>query len=183
MIAYLNQPKIKINILRQLRAHTKADELVKGKYWEGGKGCAVGCTIHSGEHCKYEPRFGIPRVLAKLEDNIFEGLPNGQAKAWPVRFMEAVKVGTDLGVVWPQFALWMLRDEFPKTTKNKDVLAAIEQTAKVYEAWIATGKPNVAAAKLVFFKKYRDGWHVHDYMQMMTLVGQRIGLSSDGSRV
>ena len=67
----------KAAILKQLRQHAKLDEIEKGHYWDSGKGCAVGCTIHSGQHVEYETRFGIPQMLARLEDCIFEGLPNG----------------------------------------------------------------------------------------------------------
>ena len=47
LIAFKNTTVTKPVILKQLRAHAKADEIVKGLYWENGKGCAVGCTIHS----------------------------------------------------------------------------------------------------------------------------------------
>ena len=83
MKAFHNDEKIKKKYLSRLRAHQKADEIVKGFYWEMGKGCAVGCTIHSSDHGAYETELGIPRWLAKLEDRIFEGLPNGRAKKWP----------------------------------------------------------------------------------------------------
>ncbi len=98
-------------ILKQLRQHAKRDELGKGQYWHNGKGCAVGCTIHSRQHVEYETRFGIPQMLARLEDCIFEGLPNGTAKAWPVRFMTAVQPGTDLSLVGWQFLHWLLTDK------------------------------------------------------------------------
>jgi len=101
----------KAAVLKQLRAHAKADEIVKGQYWEEGKGCAVGCTIHSNQHVEYETRFGIPQALARLEDCIFEGLANGKAKVWPIRFMTAITPGTDLSCVHWQFLHWLLTDE------------------------------------------------------------------------
>ena len=111
MLAFRNTTVTKDAVLAQLQAHAAADELIKGQYWSDGKGCAVGCTIHSGDHAEYEPRFGIPRMLAKLEDRIFEGLPNGTAKAWPIRFMSAVRPGADLSCVGWQFLHWLLTDE------------------------------------------------------------------------
>src|ERR1700677_5366688 len=105
MIAYHGDPKIKADIIAQLGMHRRADQITKGRYWDGGKGCAVGCTIHSGNHAEYEPRFGIPSLLAGLEDCIFEGLPNDLAMEWPMRFMAAIPVGVDLDLVWPRFAL------------------------------------------------------------------------------
>lgn len=93
-----------------MQAHFDADEIIKGIYWENGKGCAVGCTIHSGSHQEYETRFGIPTVLARLEDIFFENLPNKIAKSWPLRFMSAIPVGVDLCHVFPKWVLWVLTD-------------------------------------------------------------------------
>src|SRR5579863_3482884 len=111
MLAYHSDKKTKAAILRQLRAHAKADEIVKGKYWQDGKGCAVGCTVHSDQHAEYEVRFGIPQALARLEDTIFEGLPNARAKEWPVAFMSVIKPGADLSRIHWQFLHWTLTDE------------------------------------------------------------------------
>jgi len=111
LIAYHGSESEKWQILLQLDAHARADELVKGKYWENGRGCAIGCTIHGADHAEYEPRFGIPQMLARLEDQIFEGLPNEEAKRWPIRFMGAVRPGADLARVGWQFMHWLLTDE------------------------------------------------------------------------
>src|SRR5712692_7450214 len=60
MKAFVDTTWTKSAIMKQLRKHAKADKIEKGYYWEDGKGCAIGCTIHSGDHAEYEPRFGIP---------------------------------------------------------------------------------------------------------------------------
>ena len=111
LVAYHNKPELKADILTQLAVHREADEIVKGQYWTGGKGCAVGCTIHSGQHIEYESRFGIPVMLARLEDAIFEGLPNAAAQKWPERFMGAIQPGADLSRVGWAFLHWLLTDE------------------------------------------------------------------------
>jgi len=131
LLAYHGDDAIKTAIMAQLAGHREADEIVKGHYWEDGKGCAVGCTVHSGNHAEYEPRFGIPQVLARLEDRIFEGLPNDKAKEWPERFMGAIKPGADLSQVWPKFAAWLLVDEtfgvirFTKTDEQRAIMNEI----------------------------------------------------------
>src|SRR6201986_1912331 len=117
LIAYHGNPKEKSAILAQLRRHAEADEIVKGQYWEDGKGCAVGCTIHGSDHALYEPKFGIPQMLARLEDTIFEGLPNSDAQQWPIAFMKAIKPGADLSLVGWKFLHWLLTDE----TVNPDI--------------------------------------------------------------
>jgi hypothetical protein len=141
MLAYHNDETIKTNILTQLAAHRAADEIVKGRYWEHGKGCAIGCTIYSGRHVEYETRFGVPQVLARLEDRIFEGLPNDVAMTWPERFISAIPVGADLAMVWPCFALWLLSEELPQHARGSDLCAAaIAAVAALYAEWCETGK-------------------------------------------
>ena len=132
MLAYHNDPKIKGDILAQLEAHRAADEIVKGQYWDGGKGCAVACTVHSSDHMQYEERFGIPVMLARLEDSLFEGLPNDIAQQWPIRFMSAVHPGTDLSRVGWQFLHWLLTDEKVNPGINDPkVASAVRQCADV----------------------------------------------------
>ena len=111
LLAFHNDPKVKRTYLARVRAHAKADEIIHGTYWEHGKGCAVGCTIHSHLHENYEDELGIPRILARLEDRLFEGMTNGHAKEFPARFLKAIPVGADLSNVWNQFAHWLLIDE------------------------------------------------------------------------
>jgi len=56
LTAYHNNQANKDAIIGQLKLHCDADEIIKGQYWEDGKGCAVGCTIHSDNHAEYEAR-------------------------------------------------------------------------------------------------------------------------------
>jgi hypothetical protein len=111
LVAYHGNQSEKDAILAQLAEHRAHDQIVKGQYWEDGKGCAVGCTIHGSGHKKYEPIFGIPQALAHIEDAIFEGLPNEIAMDWPIRFMAAIKPGSDLSLVQWKFLHWLLTDE------------------------------------------------------------------------
>jgi hypothetical protein len=134
MLAFVNTTVTKPAILKQLEAHAEADQFVKGTYWDHGKGCAVGCTIHSGNHVEYEKRFGIPQMLAHLEDCIFEGLPNGCAKKWPVQFMSAVQPGADLSRVGWQFLHWLLTDDQVNPGINHPLVSdAIKKCATVLE--------------------------------------------------
>ena len=96
MLTFHGKQELKDERIAQVRAHRLADQLVKGQYWQDGKGCAVGCTIHSGDHRAYEIELGIPVELACLEDRFFENLSNGKAMMWPERFLQAIPVGVDL---------------------------------------------------------------------------------------
>lgn len=67
--------------------------------WENGKGCAIGCTLEGYDHERYPIELGIPVELAHLEEQIFEGLSNGEAKDFPLEFLEAIPLGADLSGV------------------------------------------------------------------------------------
>lgn len=141
MLAYHNNPSIKAAILDQLARHRAADEIVQGYYWENGKGCAVGCTVHGDDHAKYETQFGIPQILARLEDCIFEGLPNDVAKGWPERFMSAIPVGANLSLVSWKFLHWLLTDEQVNPTINHPIVCdVVKQCAEVLDP-LAQGLP------------------------------------------
>jgi hypothetical protein len=110
MLSFHSDPSIKSNYIARVAGHADADEIVKGRYWENGKGCAVGCTVHGEAHESFERELGIPRMLAWLEDVIFEGLPNRLAKTWPERFLLSISPGRDLSPVGWKFLHWLLTE-------------------------------------------------------------------------
>ena len=148
MLAYHNDPKIKANLLAQLAAHRAADEIVRGYgYWSGGRGCAVGCTIHSGDHAEYEPRYGIPQMIARLEDCIFEGLPLENARDWPARFSNAIVPGADLSLVGWKFLHWMLTDRSVNPGIDQPLVRdAVRQCADVIASFAKGGTADESAA-------------------------------------
>ena len=112
LLAYHDDPAIKAKYMAIVEGHRLADEIVQDyDYWEDGKGCAVGCTLHSDRHQDYPAELGIPEVLAWLEDAIFEGMPVVASRRWPGRFLAAPKPGADLSLVWPRFVVWMLKSD------------------------------------------------------------------------
>lgn len=111
LLSFHGKQEVKDFYLARVKAHHAADEIVKGRYWEGGKGCAVGCTVHSSSHSDYEDLIGVPRIIARLQDKIFEGMSNDKAKEFPVRFLEDMPVCVDLDNVWRKFLSWLLIDE------------------------------------------------------------------------
>ena len=74
LAAYHSDPAVKRKYVGRMRAHLEADEIIHGTYWTNGKGCAIGCTIHSANHDKYETELGIPNWFAILEDHVFESM-------------------------------------------------------------------------------------------------------------
>jgi len=131
--------KTKAKYMKRLQAHYDADEIRRGFYWKDGKGCAVGCTIESKNepHKAFEEELGIPASIAHLEDTIFEGLSNGDAKKFPLRFLEAVPVKTDLSQVIPRFLVWLMKDLEKFTKPRSDQRKALQTVRKLYERRLA----------------------------------------------
>ena len=135
MQAFLGNPAIKRKYLTRVRAHKKADEIIHGTYWQNGKGCAVGCTIHSDKHSNYESELGIPQWLAYLEDTLFEGMKNGKSKEFPESFLKSIPVGADLNKILHPFFHWLLTEEVIKNVTEKDeaVKKVILDIAKLHK--------------------------------------------------
>ncbi len=140
MQTFHNDPSIKQKYIERLELHRAHDEIVKGIYWENGKGCAVGCTIHGSDYAAYERELGIPRVIARLEDRIFEGLPNQIAKDFPLRFLNSVPVGVDLSIAFYQFMHWLLVDKEDGVinfVKNSKLIDSIKKVSELFEKKLA----------------------------------------------
>jgi hypothetical protein len=131
MLSYHSDPALKARYLARVEGHAAADEIIKGRYWEAGKGCAVGCTVHGASHDDYERELGIPGMLAWLEDVIFEGLPNRRAKDWPLAFLSAIDPGKDLSRVGWQFLHWLLTERDLAEFEQSPVGVAVRQCADV----------------------------------------------------
>lgn len=132
MKAFHGDPEIQKLYLDRVRAHAKADEIVKGEYWEDGKGCAVGCTVHSDRHSDFERLLGIPTWLAYLEDIIFEKLPNKEAKKWPVEFLEAINLGSNLNQIRPTIMVYILDEKL----KQRKFLKAEYSLLVIRNLWL-----------------------------------------------
>ena len=137
--AYDNNPEIAAQIRAQVQHHYDADEIVHGKYWEDGKGCAVGCIVHGSDHSKFDEIFGEGgEACAYLLDALFESIPNGTAKELPRRFSLAVKPGSDMRMVVPQWIYWTLTENV-KPTAYPQFQPFIDGVTAMYEEWGRTG--------------------------------------------
>jgi len=113
MQAFHGSQEIKDKYLTRVREHAAMDQIIQGYgYWRGGKGCAVGCTLHhfDGLHGQYEVELGIPRELAFMEDYAFERMGAAASKTWPERFLSSIIVGSDLSSVYLKLVEWVLLD-------------------------------------------------------------------------
>ena len=156
--AFHGDPAVKSKYLDRVKAHAQADEIVKGRYWENGKGCAVGCTIHCATHSAYETELGLPQWLAQLEDVLFENLPNGEAKTFPAEFLSAIPIGVNLESVKWKFCAFLLRENIERVLaltldyKLKDeVAASIRGVLALHENAILKGKWSAWACRSFWF--------------------------------
>jgi hypothetical protein len=147
MLSYHSDPAIKARYLARVEGHAAADEIIKGRYWEAGKGCAVGCTVHGASHKDFERTLGIPQMLAWLEDVIFEGLPNRVAKTWPERFLSAIEPGKDLSRVAWQLLHWLLTEGGPGERDQPTVRDAVRQCADALLPLVDGGSVDTGTAE------------------------------------
>jgi len=84
----------------EVKKHIEADAVVQGKYWDGSKGCFIGCLTHSNDPEQAFERFGIPTAVMRLAENIFEMLSPAEARDFFAALPQAVgRDGRDLSRV------------------------------------------------------------------------------------
>lgn len=81
----------------EVKAHLDADQLVKGQYWENDQGCFIACLTHSNNPVDAFERFGLPIVVLRIAENIFERLPYEEGRLFFAALPDAVgRDGKDL---------------------------------------------------------------------------------------
>ena len=133
MLAFKGDFKLKEKLLQQLKAHYEADEIVKGQYWENGKGSFVGCCTHVSKnpYVALEEEYNIPVLVGGLQDGIFESLSNEEAKNFVIPAIEAIPVGADLSEIFYKWSIKMLKRVRPFALD--DGKAVIDYVIKLFE--------------------------------------------------
>jgi hypothetical protein len=94
----------------EVEAHVAADQVVQGNYWDGSRGCFIGCLAHSNDPTLAIERFGLTLPLLRIAESIFESLPADEAKAFFAALPDAIGCdGKDLSRVHWQFLAAELR--------------------------------------------------------------------------
>lgn len=114
-----NVDKLKETVAR----HIEMDAVMQGDYWHDGKGCFIGCLAH--EHVAadahgwvdadrpdiLEQEYGIPVMLVRILEAIFERLPESESVEFFRQIPEAIESdGKDLSLVPWGFLERTLRD-------------------------------------------------------------------------
>lgn len=163
----LKQTITKDELLKELKWHQEQDNFVRGKYFENGKGCAVGCSLETlnrtkginlifSDHSQYPIHLGIPEWLARVEDEIFEGVSVERSKTWALEFIEAINPGSNLEKIKASFSIFILKSNLNNFNHNTnlDVVKVINTCIKLWEkypevpltAWSAAKSAARAAA-------------------------------------
>ena len=96
----------------EVAAHVSADSIVQGIYWdaENERGCFIGCLGRSEDPTINEVTYGLPVMLQRIAESIFESLPANEARAFFAALPDAVGCdGKDLTKVGWQFLAAELR--------------------------------------------------------------------------
>jgi hypothetical protein len=108
MILTKNTDKLR----QEVAAHVAADAIVQGVYWDvvRKQGCFFGCLAKSDDPTINEATYGLPVMVQRIAENIFEALPADEAKAFFAALPDAVACdGKDLTKVGWQFLAAELR--------------------------------------------------------------------------
>jgi hypothetical protein len=94
----------------EVAKHIKADAIIKRTYWDGSKGCFIGCLTHSSDPKPAFERFGLPEPLMRIAESIFEALPDDECIGFFAALPDAVACdGKDLSRVHWAFLAAELR--------------------------------------------------------------------------
>jgi hypothetical protein len=138
-------------------AHQAADEYRTGHYWEENEtGCAVGCTIHDaialgvlpkgtehGSHESIASATGLPEMVWRLADNIFEGLPSDIRPSWTPRFLRAASRCTNPAPV-PARIMARLAERLAGDATREDVKTVCLVVAGLWKRRASGNEPDEA---------------------------------------
>jgi len=134
--------------------HIEADAVVQGDYWseDEQKGCFIGCLVHSNNPHLIEERYGVPVMITRIAEAVFERLPADEAKQFFADFPAAIGAdGKDLSRVGWQFLAQTMRD-LPVVAAEVQavidpVIAGLDRLAEGEEWSSAATKDADAAAR------------------------------------
>jgi hypothetical protein len=127
----------------EVKHHVACDAIQQGSYWDGSRGCFIGCLSHSGDTAKVQDKYGLPIILQRIAENIFESLPLKEAQAFFAAFPTAVGCDNkDLSRVGWQF----LASELRSLPPQPDGITAVIEPVLVGMDLLAAGQEWPAAA-------------------------------------
>ena len=110
---------------QEVAAHVAADSIIQGSYWDAEykRGCFIGCLAHANVPTINEATYGLPVMVQRIAERIFESLPADDAKAFFAALPDAVACdGKDLTRVGWQFLAAELRSLPEQPTEIQAVI-------------------------------------------------------------
>jgi hypothetical protein len=138
---------------QEVAAHVAADSIVQGIYWDEASksGCWIGCLAHNNNPALNETTYGLPVMVQRIAENIFERLPADEANKFFAALPGAVNCdGKNLTNVGWQFLAAELRS-LPKQPAQiqaviDPVITGMDLLASGQEWAAATATAATAAA-------------------------------------
>jgi hypothetical protein len=138
---------------RKVAAHVAADTIIQGIYWDEASqsGCFIGCLAHDDDPAANEAEYGLPVMVQRIAENIFEALPAADAKVFFAALPDAVGCdGKGLSRVGWQFLAAELRSLPPQAADIQEVIdpviAGMDRLANGQDWPAATAKAAAKAA-------------------------------------
>lgn len=105
MLGFNRDANVKTNLLTQVLAHQSANRLAQGgRDGTGGTGGLVWSIVGVVDPTLCAQTLGLPVEIVRAAEATFEGLPPGQAVAWPAQFIGGIVVGGDYTTAWQALA-------------------------------------------------------------------------------
>ena len=132
---------LKKELVKQLKYHQKIDAFIQGEWLtnvkaegNGFKGCFYGCTMQTADEPrkKFSEKYNIPLWYCYLTETIFEGLPQEEAKSFPVESIQILDVGIDLNKVRSKFNYKMLESQLEFCQDRPEVTKCIQQCTELF---------------------------------------------------
>ena len=119
--SYKGDQNFKQRMVSAIIEDKENERIVKGQYWQDGKGCNVGCgeyavcqilghKFENRKHKKLAEELEVPEAIFYLGDAIFEGLDVEDSTQFVVDFYTAIPVGQDLKNVVIDIKIALLSD-------------------------------------------------------------------------
>lgn len=141
MKAYHGDAALKRRLIAGMSRHMRLELLVREA---GVKGEVAPVST------AYRSVLGVPTWLAQLEEKIFQRLHHDEAMRWPTQFLRAINVGSNLNLVWPRYALWLLDKEMAEYSRFTAPVSSL------YQRWVAGGKPAAVKWRTAISRAYRS---------------------------
>lgn len=112
MKAFNNDQKLKDELLVELKKHQELDDFIQGAWLSDEKnkngdfkGCFYGCTMQTEEDPRkaFSEKYQIDLSFVHMTEKIFEGLPQKEARLFPLQSIEKIPLNFDFNKFKSEF--------------------------------------------------------------------------------